>query len=138
MSKRNKKAKDPKPAQLVNWEDLPSPYRKPIHARFRKYVREFVSQEIEPYIDRWEKKKDIPTEFYRKCYEAGLYSHYYPKEHGGTPFEGNDEPNDPFMTIILYEEIARVGSGGIIGAVWIHYVAVSPVLFFGSDYLKNK
>merc|ERR1712228_485905 len=25
-----------------------------------------------------------------------------------------------------------------IGAVWIHYVAVSPVLFFGSDYLKDK
>ena len=41
------------------------------------------------------------------------------------------------MNIILYEELARVGSGGLIGAGWIHYVAVSPVLLFGSDYLKE-
>jgi len=42
------------------------------------------------------------------------------------------------MNIILYEEISRVGSGGLIGAGWIHYVSVMPVLLFGSPALKNK
>lgn len=145
MSKRKEKPRSP--AQLVNWEDLPSPYRKPIHVRWRKHVRQFVNKEIMPNIDKWEKQLDVPSEFYRKCYEAGLYSHNYPKEYGGTPFEdsatgiskdGNIKAADPFLTIILYEEIAKVGSGGLIGAGWIHYVAVAPVLLFGSDFLKEE
>ena len=126
--------------QLVNWEDLPSPYRKPSHVRWRKHVRAFIDKEVQPKIDKWEKAMDIPSEFYRKCYKAGLYSHQYPKEYGGTPFEDDSsgERIDPFLSIILYEEIARSGSGGLMGAGWIHYVAVTPVLLFGSEYLKQK
>eukprot|EP01084_Bolivina_argentea_P277026 472799_1 len=132
------KKKSQKPTQLVNWEDLPSPYRKPIHVRFRKYCREFVNKEIKPNIDKWEKQRDVPQSFYRKCYKAGLYSPIYPKQYGGTPFEDNDDSqHDLFMSLILYDEVTRAGSAGLIGAGWIHYVAVMPIIIFGSDYLKD-
>eukprot|EP01083_Nonionella_stella_P243970 849607_1 len=138
MSTKKKKSKVRSSAQLCNWEDLPSPYRKPQHVRWRKFVRKFVQEHVEPYIDKWEKNLDIPTSFYRKCYEYGIYAYAYPKEFGGTPFEGMEGHKDPFMSIILYDEICRIGSAGFIGAVFIHYVAVAPVILFGSDYLKNK
>lgn len=41
------------------------------------------------------------------------------------------------MTIIFYEEICRAGSGGLLGAGWIHYVAVGPILLFGTPKLRQ-
>eukprot|EP01084_Bolivina_argentea_P144863 254061_1 len=103
----NKTKNKSKQTQLVNWEDLPSPYRKPIHVRWRKHVRKFVQKNVLPYIDKWEKQQSVPSSFYRKAYEAGIYASFYEKKYGGTPFEGHEitseNKKDPFMAIILFD-----------------------------------
>ena len=74
-SNKPKKKRDPNdPTNLCNWEDQKSPYYTDRHRRWRKYVRNFVTKEILPKIDKWEKNEEIPTSFYKKLYDAGLYS----------------------------------------------------------------
>ena len=141
-----KKSKD-EVIRLVDWENYESPFYTKRHKLWRAHVRSFVNQHVVPNIDKWEKSRDIPPEFYRKAYKAGIYSTFYPEEYGGTPFEeGMDEEEknkpfeekiDPFMNIIMNEEMTRAGSAGLLGAGWIHYVAVAPILLFGNDKLKE-
>lgn len=148
MFKSNKKKKERSltdPGCLCNWEDQASPYYTDRHKRWRKHCRTFVDKEILPYIDSWEKKRDVPTSFYKKLYDYGLYAAFYPKEIGGTPFEWEKLPkskqsgreHDPFMGIILNEELCRSGAAGIIGAGFIHGICVAPVLLFGNEKLQK-
>jgi len=156
MSKTTeKKLKVPDPnAPLIacNWEDQASPYYNDRHQRYRKYAKAFVNKEILPYIDKWEAEQELPSGFYKKAHECGVYSTFYPKAFGGTPFEqtkeeeeketkafiskSKDYHGDLFFTIIFNEELGRAGSAGLKSG-WIHYIAVPPVLFFGSDHLRE-
>jgi len=115
--------------RLVDWENQTSPYFNDSHRRWREVCKKFVEAEVLPYIDKWEKAGTVPREFYTKAYEAGVYAHDYPKEFGGTPFEGKD---DVFHKIILYEQICRAASGGLLTSVWVHGIAAPPVLHFGT------
>lgn len=124
-----------KPIPLVDWENQMSVYFTDSHRRFREHAKNFVDTELLPYIDKWEKKGDVPREFYKKAYNAGLYASMYPKEFGGTPWE--DKKYDEFHKIIFYEQIARAASGGLLTAVWVHGIAVPPVLAFGKKWQKE-
>jgi len=120
---------------LVDWENQASPFYNDSHKRWREHMRKFTDEEVLPYIDKWEKEGNTPREFYYTCVKWNIYASLYPKEWGGTPFEG--KAMDNFHKIIFYEQICRAASGGLLTAVWVHTIAVPPVMAFGTSMQKK-
>lgn len=110
----------------------PSPFYNEQHELFRDQVRRFVENEIEPHIDEWDETGRVPPEFFFKAAEAGLLGLGYPEELGGVPVP------DYFYQLIFHEEMCRAGSGGIFPAVWIHGIALPPIVAFGTPEQKEK
>lgn len=115
------------PFQLAD----PSPWYGPEHRQFQSAVRRFVDREILPFVDDWDEAGEFPRELYRKAADAGLLGLGWPEEFGGTPA-------DPFFALILNQEIARAGAGGVAASLFSHGIALPPVLAVGSDELKQR
>merc|ERR1712226_685867 len=114
------------------YQGLPSPYYKQTHVDFRAKCREFVEKEIVPYADEWD-KTGYPRSLHRKSYEAGIHGAIYPVEYGGTP-----PPDfDAFHEIIMNDEIARSGCGGILAQASINSMALPPIIQHASQRIKD-
>lgn len=125
-----------------------SPHYGPAHRRWRQKCREWVDRELVPHIEEWEEAGDFPAEEVRqKMYAAGLYGAMWPAEYGGTPPEGSEGDwhgswaairADPFFDFILWDELARCGSGGVLAGLGSTNIGLPPVLIYGSRALKDK
>ena len=91
------------------------------HRLFRAAVRRFVQQEIEPHVEEWEEREQIPRELFRRMGELGFLGVEYPPEYGGGGA-------DLWMSIALAEELARCRSGGVAFSVVVHTDMSSPWL----------
>jgi len=112
-----------------------SPYYTESHVKFRKICRDFVENEMKPILDELLAKGELyPLDLHRKVYEAGISGVIYPKEYGGT----RPDDYDTFYELIMLDEFARVGGGGILGQLGINSMALPPIIQFGSEYLKEK
>lgn len=102
------------------------------HKNFRKNIRRFISKEIVPYVNEWEEKEKIPRELYRRMGELGFLGVEYPRIYGGSE-------EDFWTTLILAEELARCGSGGVAFSVMVHTDMSSPWLAnLGTEKQKQK
>jgi len=111
-----------------------SPFYKETHRQFRAKVRKFVDEEVMPNIDKWEDQKDYPADMHVRAYKAGIYGAIWPKEFGGTP----PEDFDMFHDLIMVDELARCGAGGILWACFFSFgISLPPVLRHGSKFLKD-
>ena len=60
------------------------------HAMFRKTLRNFVENEINPHVEAWESAEITPLhELFKKMGDLGFLGLNYPEEYGGTS-EGID------------------------------------------------
>ena len=132
--------------ELVPWGDpawyrgYNSPYYGKTHHEWRQRVRQFVEEEIEGNVRKWDEEKKVPKEVYTKMYQAGLLPAIvgapWPSDFVG---EGGPENFDAFHSLIFIEELGRCGSGGVLWAIMGGMgIGLPPVLHFGSDYLKEK
>ena len=110
---------------------LHSPFYDSAHEAFRDQVRRFVRTEIEPHVDEWDEAGTFPRELYRKAAQVGLLQLNYPEELGGIPA-------DRFYSIILSQELARCGSGGVCASLMSHTIGLPAIIKFGSEALKRK
>ncbi|MEW6275448.1 MAG: acyl-CoA dehydrogenase family protein [Bacillota bacterium] len=102
------------------------------HNILRKSIREFVSKEITPYIEEWEEKQEIPRELFRRMGELGFLGLNYPEEYGG-------QGGDYLSTIVLAEELARCGAGGVGMAVAVQTgMATPPIFKYGTEEQKKN
>jgi len=106
-------------------------YFSPEHVQFRDMLRDFIAREIVPHINDWDEAGTFPRDLYRKAAEVGILGLGYPEEYGGTP-------GDIFHQIVLAEEFARTGSGGIQASVNSHTIGMPPVVAAGSEELKRR
>lgn len=84
---------------------------------------------------QWDEAGEPPKELHAKAYNAGIYAAMWPAQYGGTPPEGCD----PFHDLILIDELARCGSGGLLWSIFFTFgIALPPVLNEGSEELKNE
>jgi len=113
------------------FKPTPSPYYTAEHKAFRDSVRAFVEREVEPFVDEWDEAGEFPRDLYHRAGEAGLLAVGFPEEYGGIPA-------DAFMKIILNEELARAGSGGIIAGLLIHGIGAPPIVAMGCPELKQR
>ncbi|MEM7191012.1 MAG: acyl-CoA dehydrogenase family protein [Pseudomonadota bacterium] len=100
------------------------------HEMFRDSVRRFVEAEIVPHHAEWEKDGAVSRELWLKAGEAGLLCPSVPEEYGGAG-------GDFLMTVIVAEELARVGATG--PGFALHSEIVAPyIVHYGSEDQKRE
>ncbi|PCC72874.1 acyl-CoA dehydrogenase [Nannocystis exedens] len=97
----------------------------------RGTLRGFIEREVMPHIDAWEEAGGFPRELYRRAGELGILGLGYPEELGGSP-------GDSTAVIILCEEFARTGAGGLIAGLCSHGIGLPPILNLGTDAQKRR
>lgn len=106
-------------------------YFTPGHEAFRAGLRQWVAREIAPHVDAWDESGTFPRDLYRHAAAIGLLGVGYPEELGGTPA-------DTFHRLIVSEELARAGCGGVAASLNSHTIAMPPLLRHGSAALKAR
>ena len=102
----------------------------PEHEQFRATLRAFIAREITPFVNEWDEAETFPLSLYSQVAELGVTGLGYPEHLGGTPA-------DVFYKIILAEEYARCGSGGMQASLNSHTIALPPLLMAGSPSLQQ-
>lgn len=101
------------------------------HEAFRAALRDFVAHEITPFVDAWDEAGTFPRDLYRRAAELGAIGIGFDEALGGTP-------GDVFFKIVLAEEYARSGCGGVCASLGSHTIGLPPVALSGSDALKRR
>ncbi len=103
------------------------------HQMFRKAVRAFVENEINPHADEWEAAGTWPAhDILKKMGELGFLGLNYPEEYGG-------QGADIWFTVVLAEELGRADCAGVPMGITVHSDMCTPALAkYGSEELKQK
>lgn len=101
------------------------------HETFRTTVRRFFQTEVAPHVNEWDEVGSFPRELYRKAADAGLFQLGFPKAYGGVPC-------DAFYRMILCEERAWGGSGGVASGLFSHTIGAPPIAAAGSEDLQAR
>lgn len=103
------------------------------HDAFRRMVREFVVNEINPHVPAWEADGWIPLhEVFGKMAAVGMLGLEYDPAYGG-------QGADHLFTVVLAEEMGRADHGSIGMAVGVQVDMATPSLAqYGSHDLKER
>jgi acyl-CoA dehydrogenase len=108
-----------------------SPFFTEEHEAFRAVVRRFVAKEIEPFAHAWDEAEEFPRDLYRKAAGIGLLGLGFPEAFGGTPA-------DQFMRIVVSQELARHGSGGVNASLMSHGIGAPPIVAGGRPEVQAR
>ena len=108
-----------------------SPFYTADHEAFRDVMRRFVAREIEPYASEWDEAGEFPRELYAKAAEIGLLGLGFPEEFGGVA-------TDQFMKIVVSQELARAGAGGISASLMSHTIGSPPIARAARPEIKAR
>jgi glutaryl-CoA dehydrogenase len=97
----------------------------------RDSVREFVSEEIIPIIEKYNREGKFPLQLVSKMAEIGLFGSTLPQEYGGS------DMNNVAYGLVM-QELER-GDSGVRSFVSVQSALVMyPIFTFGSDEQKKK
>ncbi len=101
------------------------------HEELRLHIRRFLEKEVQPHLDEWE-EKTFPDSIFQRFGELGFLGLRYPPDYGG-------QGGDYFSALVLSEELARAGTGGLGMAVAVQTeMATPPVFKFGTEEQKTR
>lgn len=109
----------------------PSPLLAPRHGEVRRRARDFALTEIAPFAQEWDEAETFPDDLFRKAAAAGVLGAGFPVEYGGAG-------GDIFDKIIVKEELARFGSGGVRASLLSLGIGLPPILALGTDEQKER
>lgn len=103
------------------------------HLMFRKAVRAFVENEINPHVDEWEAAGAWPAHaVLKKMGDLGFLGLNYPEDVGG-------QAADIWFTVVLAEELGRADCAGVPMGITVHSDMCTPALAkYGSAELKQQ
>ena len=102
------------------------------HELFRSSLRAFLNKEVVPFVDEWEKNREVPKSVWKKFGDMGFLGLMYPEAYGGTDL-------DFFHTVVFAEELSHVWSGGVSTNFLVsQYMSSTYILHHGSEELKQK
>jgi alkylation response protein AidB-like acyl-CoA dehydrogenase len=118
------------PRMATTADHISSPFTDD-HEQLRDSIRAFVTKEIAPHVDRWE-RDTFPDSIVRRMGELGFLGLSMPEEYGG-------QGGDYFANVVLAEEIARGGCGGFLMGLSVHTdMVMPPLLEFGSEQQRQR
>src|SRR5260370_34116155 len=91
----------------------------PEHEEFRGTVRRFIDKEVRPHVDEWEEAQQFPRELFKRFGALDLLGLKYAEQYGGTNVW-------VIYEAILFEELARCGSGGVAAGIGAHVAIATP------------
>ncbi len=101
------------------------------HEELRQHIRRFLEREVKPHLQEWERTL-FPDSIMARFGELGFLGLRYPPEYGG-------QGGDYFSAVVLAEEMARAGCGGLGMAVHVQAeMATPPVFRFGTEEQKQR
>jgi alkylation response protein AidB-like acyl-CoA dehydrogenase len=101
------------------------------HEELRLHIRRFLEKEVQPHLAEWE-ETTFPDSIMRRMGELGFLGLRYPAEYGG-------QGGDYFSAMVLSEEMARAGCGGLGMAVAVQAeMATPPVYKFGTEEQRRR
>ncbi|RQM06618.1 hypothetical protein DH86_00001250, partial [Scytalidium sp. 3C] len=130
----------------------PSPYAEPLwysrnvsphytesHRKLRAAVRKYIDEEIIPYAFEWENAGKVPDEVFKRHAELGYLAVTTGLDNipwpGGIPAKEWDN----WHTLILTDEINRVGYSGVLwGLGGGNGIGVPPIVNFGTEEQKAR
>jgi acyl-CoA dehydrogenase len=98
----------------------------------RDQVRRFSKERIVPFADAWEASGEIPRALFHELGELGFLGMRHPVEYGGGGLGA-------LASVVLGEELARSGYGGVASALTVHSdMSISHIAHRGSHEQKQK
>jgi short/branched chain acyl-CoA dehydrogenase len=106
------------------------------HEDFRKVVREFAADAVEPHVAKWDRDHHFPTELVPQLGDLGLFGLVVPEAYGGS-LEHAD--GGAFTSLCLaIEELGRVDQSiGITLSAGVG-LGINPILTYGSEAQKER
>lgn len=103
------------------------------HEAFRRSVRDFVDNEVQPHVDAWEEAGMFPAhELFPKLAKLGALGLEYDPEYGGGGA-------DHLFTVVLCEELGRIDAGGPPMGIGVQIMMATPSLaHYGTHELKER
>ncbi len=103
------------------------------HTAFRQSVRGVLERAVVPHADEWEEAGTFPAHaVFKELGSAGMLGLEYDPSFGG---QGADHS----FTVVLGEELGRMGCAGVAMAVSVQTDMATPALHrFGTDELKQR
>lgn len=102
------------------------------HEDLRRSLRTFVEKELAPHAEEWEAEKHFPDWVFKRMGELGYLGLHFAPEDGG-------QGGDYLTMLVLAEEMARCGSGGVSMAISVQCEYVTPpIAKFGTDEQKAR
>ncbi|HMN80114.1 MAG TPA: acyl-CoA dehydrogenase family protein [Burkholderiaceae bacterium] len=100
--------------------------------QIRAQLRRFVRERIVPHADAWEAAGEIPRQLFRDLGELGFLGMRHPVEYGGAGLGA-------LASVVLGEELARSGYGGVASALTVHTdMSISHIAHRGTPEQKTK
>jgi alkylation response protein AidB-like acyl-CoA dehydrogenase len=128
-----------------NWyQSYHSPYFNKTHADLRDEVRQWVEEDIMPYVTEWEEARQVPGKIYKamgeRGYLAGLLGMHFPQHLTDRRVKSvAPEKWDLFHEMLLTDELSRAGSGGLVWNLIGGYGIGGPPLFkYGKKELVER
>ncbi len=99
---------------------------------FRDNVKRFLTDNVEPHFEKWEKNGIVPMDLYHQMGEHGLLCVDLPEQYGG--------PGAPFeFCCVVVEEAARMGYLSLASNLTVHSDIAAPyILHLGTEAQKKK
>jgi citronellyl-CoA dehydrogenase len=102
------------------------------HEELRRSIRAFVDKELAPNAEEWEKAGDFPDWVFARMGELGFLGLHFDPDDGG-------QGGDYLSMLVLAEEMAHCGSGGVSMAVSVQCEYVTPpIAKFGTEAQKER
>ncbi|MFB4168464.1 acyl-CoA dehydrogenase family protein [Virgibacillus sp. JSM 102003] len=104
-------------------------YLKEEHEIFRSSLRKFLEKEAVPFIEQWEKEKQIPRSFWKKAGEQGYLCPQVDEAYGGLGADFG-------YAVVISEEFDRV-SVGMVGFGLHNDIVIPYIEAFGTEKQKQ-
>ena len=103
------------------------------HRQLDDTVTKFVQNEINPYVDEWERAEEFPShEVFKKLGDLGLLGLKYPEAYGGLGLDFS-------YSMVMAEAVGASHCGGVPMAIGVHTDMCTPALArFGTDELRQE
>lgn len=103
------------------------------HVALRQSLRKIIDNEINPYVEEWERKKMFPAHQVMKVLGSnGFLGVNKPVEYGGLGLDFS-------YSVAVAEELGNINCGGVPMAIGVQTDMATPALArFGSDELKRQ
>jgi citronellyl-CoA dehydrogenase len=96
-------------------------YFTPEHDIFRKSFRDFVTKELVPHVDQWERDESFPREVFKRMGDLGYFGIHFPEEVGGGG-------GDYWYTVVYGEEMIRTHSAGLNMSFMVQTEIATPII----------